>query len=101
MTINKAQGQTLERVGIYLPEPCFTHGQLYVAASRVGLPDRQRYRHLPHMQRGLSRGAHLMSRQPAAPPPSLIVRKQIPVRRVCCLVMCNVAVDPLNYRTQK
>lgn len=35
MTINKAQGQTLRRVGIYLPEPCFAHGQLYVAASRA------------------------------------------------------------------
>ncbi|KAF2359133.1 DNA helicase Pif1-like, partial [Trinorchestia longiramus] len=34
MTINKAQGQTFDRVGIYLPKPCFTHGQLYVAFSR-------------------------------------------------------------------
>ena len=42
-TINKAQGQTLERVGIYLPDPCFTHGQLYVAASRVGLPTQLRF----------------------------------------------------------
>jgi len=33
MTINKAQGQTLQRVGIYLDTPCFSHGQLYVAAS--------------------------------------------------------------------
>ena len=39
MTINKAQGQTMKRVGIYLSKPCFSHGQLYVAASRVGLPD--------------------------------------------------------------
>ena len=31
MTINKAQGQTLHRVGLYLPSPVFGHGQLYVA----------------------------------------------------------------------
>ena len=34
ITINKAQGQTLDRVGIHLPQPCFTHGQLYVAFLR-------------------------------------------------------------------
>lgn len=38
MTVNKAQGQTLQRVGLYLPHPCFAHGQLYVALSRVGNP---------------------------------------------------------------
>ncbi|KAJ7527502.1 hypothetical protein O6H91_16G058300 [Diphasiastrum complanatum] len=35
MTINKAQGQTMEVVGLYLPRPVFSHGQLYVALSRV------------------------------------------------------------------
>ena len=35
MTVNKAQGQSLDTVGIDLHEPAFTHGQLYVALSRV------------------------------------------------------------------
>ncbi|XP_075104855.1 uncharacterized protein LOC142178935 [Nicotiana tabacum] len=35
MTINKAQGQILDFVGIYLREPVFFHGQLYVALSRA------------------------------------------------------------------
>lgn len=35
ITINKAQGQSMERVGLDLATPIFTHGQLYVTLSRV------------------------------------------------------------------
>ncbi|GFS84158.1 hypothetical protein TNCV_2365311 [Trichonephila clavipes] len=35
MTINKAQGQSLQVCGLNLENPCFSHGQLYVASSRV------------------------------------------------------------------
>lgn len=35
MTINKPQRQTFDRVGIYLINEVFRHGQLYVALSRV------------------------------------------------------------------
>ena len=40
ITINKAQSQSLETVGIFSPSPeaIFSHGQLYVALSRVQNP---------------------------------------------------------------
>ena len=43
LTINKAQGQSLRRVGVFLNEACFAHGQLYVTCSRVGTPDDLRF----------------------------------------------------------
>ena len=34
MTANRAQGQTLARVGVYCVADFFSHGQVYVALSR-------------------------------------------------------------------
>ncbi|KAL4098443.1 hypothetical protein QTP88_023051 [Uroleucon formosanum] len=38
MTINKSKGQSLKIAGIDLSDDCFTHGQFYVACSRVSSP---------------------------------------------------------------
>ena len=42
MTVNKSQGQSLHRVGIFCSKDFFSHGQLYVAVSRVGRSSRLR-----------------------------------------------------------
>ncbi|KAK3910104.1 ATP-dependent DNA helicase [Frankliniella fusca] len=39
MIVNKSQGQTLKRVGLYLRTALWTHGQTYVAFSRVRSQD--------------------------------------------------------------
>lgn len=35
MTINKVQGQTIDKVEIYLPKAVFNHGQFYLALPRT------------------------------------------------------------------
>lgn len=35
MTINKSQGQSLKRVGLFLKISVLSHGQLYITVSRV------------------------------------------------------------------
>ncbi|GMF22530.1 unnamed protein product [Phytophthora fragariaefolia] len=40
MTINKAQGQTVHNLGLYLASPCFSHGQLCVTLSRDTAPSK-------------------------------------------------------------
>jgi ATP-dependent DNA helicase PIF1 len=39
LTLNRAQGQSLDRAGIYLPKSVFSHGHLYVGCSRCGDPN--------------------------------------------------------------
>ena len=43
ITINKSQGQTLKFAGVWLRGEVFTHGQLYVACSRVCTPENLRF----------------------------------------------------------
>ncbi|XP_015380518.1 PREDICTED: uncharacterized protein LOC107174180 [Diuraphis noxia] len=38
ITINKSRRQTLKFAGIEIREDCFSHGQLYVACSKVSIP---------------------------------------------------------------
>ncbi|KAL8456288.1 hypothetical protein ACS0TY_034485 [Phlomoides rotata] len=35
MPINKSQRQSFSHVGLFLKKPVFSHGQLYVAISRI------------------------------------------------------------------
>ena len=39
LTFNRAQGQSLDRCGLLLPESVFSHGHLYVGLSRCGDDD--------------------------------------------------------------
>jgi ATP-dependent DNA helicase PIF1 len=52
MTINKSQGQTLDQVGIYLPAPVFSHGQLYTAFSRTKSFQQVKVKILPTDEQG-------------------------------------------------
>ena len=56
MTINKAQGATFKRVGLYLEEAVFSHGQLYVACSRCRSFDSLRCKIIPTQVQGYLNG---------------------------------------------
>ena len=62
-TIIKAQGWAMQRVGVRLPKPAGSHGQLCLAVCRVGTSDRARVAVVPESSQpddGMctSNGAH-------------------------------------------
>ncbi|CAH0407955.1 unnamed protein product [Chilo suppressalis] len=62
ITINKSQGQTLRAAGVYLRTSCFSHGQLYVACSRLSHVPRPSRRTAPadaHSAEMLQRYGHI------------------------------------------
>ncbi|KAI7856465.1 hypothetical protein BDC45DRAFT_56017 [Circinella umbellata] len=68
MTINKSQGQTLNRTILYLFKPVFAYGQLYVALSQEKtLVSRILLFRILLKWDGGSNGLPPMSRQTAAP----------------------------------
>ena len=58
MSIKKSQGQTFKKIGIYLPQPVFFHGQLYVAFSRVSKLENIKVKVDNYPQQGHLKGDH-------------------------------------------
>jgi ATP-dependent DNA helicase PIF1 len=56
MTVNKAQGQTIPNVGLYLLEPVFSHGQLYVALSRATARSNIKVLTVPTVEKDVKKG---------------------------------------------
>ena len=75
MTIAKSQGQTCKgRVAVYMPEPVFAHGSLYVALSRVTDPRNLRV--------CLPEGEHLLRGERASAPETGAVTVNVTFREV-------------------
>jgi hypothetical protein len=53
ITINKSQGSTFDRIGIYLPVGVFDHGQLYTSVSRVRSADNLKVLALNRFDQGI------------------------------------------------
>jgi ATP-dependent exoDNAse (exonuclease V) alpha subunit len=56
MTVNKAQGKTIPNIGVYLPEPVFSHDQLYVALSRATARSNIRILAVPPAEEDMNKG---------------------------------------------
>jgi len=56
ITVNKAQGQTIPNVGVYLPELVFSYGQLYVELSRATSRSNIRILAVPATEKDMNKG---------------------------------------------
>ncbi|UYV71023.1 hypothetical protein LAZ67_8001450 [Cordylochernes scorpioides] len=89
ITINKAQGHSLKCCGVDLESPCFSHGQLYVACSRVGSPNHLyiyckdgKTKNIVHRQDALEAGDLSKSLYPYAQVRSASVSMELPLVNV-------------------
>ena len=56
MPVNRSQGQTIPNVGVYLPEPVFSHDQLYVTLSRATTRSNIRILAIPAAEKDVNKG---------------------------------------------
>ena len=56
MIVNKAQGHTMPNVMVYLLEPVFSYGQLYVALSRATARSNIRILVVPAAEKDMNKG---------------------------------------------
>jgi len=63
ITISKSQGQALFSVGVWMKELGSTHGQLYVASSRVGDPNSITYAVCPKPRLPLTATRNIVYRE--------------------------------------
>eukprot|EP00808_Paulinella_micropora_P013749 g57948.t1 len=98
MTIHKAEGQTIKKAGVLLSEPVFSHGQLFVALSRVGNPADIKIlvRNVPN-QHFVTAVAARLATLPPLPDPSLEIPPYHPDRQ---LTRAHIAI-PQNQELRQ
>ena len=85
MTINKSQGQSLNKIGVYLPEPVFGHGQLYVALSRATSPKGLRMLIKQHPGKDENMTKNVVYKDFL----SIVSSTQVTLARVCIFNICT------------